>query len=118
MLNFQTVARTEPLASLLKDKGHVFQPGYYELNESNVRAFIKKAMSTEFHPCGTCAMSPRHKGVVVDERLRAYGTGRKTSGWLMRAFSLCMFGRTVSCQILLGFHRFCHVCAEKGKDKY
>lgn len=76
MLHLQTVARAEPLASFLKGKGHVYQPGYFELNESNVRAHIKRTMSTEFHVCGTCAMSPRDKGGVVDERLRVYGTER------------------------------------------
>lgn len=76
MLHLQTIARAEPLASFLKGKGHVYQPGYFELNESNVRAHIKKTMSTEFHPCGTCALSPRPGGGVVDERLRVYGTER------------------------------------------
>lgn len=76
MLHLQTVARADPLASLLKGKGHVYQPGYFELNESNVRGHVKKAMSSEYHPCGTCAMSPRDKGGVVDERLRVYGTER------------------------------------------
>lgn len=76
MLHVQKVARTEPLASFLKGKGHVFQPGYSELNESNVRAHVKKAMSTEYHPCGTCSMNKRDRGGVVDERLRVYGTKR------------------------------------------
>lgn len=74
LLHLQAVARTEPLASLLKGKGHVYQPGSYELDESNVRAYIKKALSSEYHPIGTCSMLPRHKGGVVNERLRAYGT--------------------------------------------
>lgn len=74
MLHLQSIARAEPLASLLKRKGHVFQPGYFELNESNVRTHIKNAQNSEYHPCGTCSMSPREKGGVVDERLRVYGT--------------------------------------------
>lgn len=74
MLHLQTIARAEPLASLLKQKGHVFQPGYFELNESNVRAHIKNTQNSEYHPCGTCSMSPRRKGGVVNERLRVYGT--------------------------------------------
>lgn len=74
MLHLQTIARTEPLASLLKGKGHVFQPGYSELTESNVKAFIRNALATEFHPCGTANMSPREKGGVIDERLKVYGT--------------------------------------------
>lgn len=74
MLHLQTVARAEPLASLLKNRGHVFQPGYFELNQSNVRAHIKNTQNSEYHPCGTCSMSPRGKGGVVNERLRVYGT--------------------------------------------
>ena len=74
MLHLQTIARAEPLASLLKNKGHVFQPGYFELDESNVRAHIKNTQNSEYHPCGTCSMSPRGKGGVVNERLRVYGT--------------------------------------------
>lgn len=74
MLHLQSIARAEPLASLLKDKGHAFQPGYFELTESNVREQIKKTIGTEYHPCCTNTMSPRHKGGVVNERLRVYGT--------------------------------------------
>lgn len=74
MLQLQSVARAEPLASLLKNKGHVFQPGYFELNNSNVRAFIQNTLNSQYHPCGTCSMSPRGQGGVVDERLRVYGT--------------------------------------------
>lgn len=74
MLHLQSIARAEPLASLLKDKGRAFQPGYVELTESNVRDHIKTTMGTEYHPCCTSTMSPRHRGGVVDERLRVYGT--------------------------------------------
>ncbi len=74
VLHMQTVARTEPIASLLKGQGTVYQPGFHELNEENVRAHVKNTMSTEYHPCGTCSMNPRHKGGVVDERLKVYGT--------------------------------------------
>lgn len=74
MLHLQSIARAEPLASLLKKKGQVFQPSYFELNESNVRAHIKNTQNSEYHPCGTCSMSPRGKGGVVNERLRVYGT--------------------------------------------
>lgn len=74
MLHLQTIARAEPLASLLKKKGHVFQPGYFELTKSNVRAHIKNTQNSEYHPCGTCSMSPRGTGGVVNERLRVYGT--------------------------------------------
>ena len=74
MLQLQTVARTEPLASLLKGKGTVYQPGFYELNEQNVRAHVKSTLNSEYHPCCTCSMLPRKRGGVVDERLKVHCT--------------------------------------------
>lgn len=75
LLHMQTVARTEPLASLLKGKWTVYQPGFFELSEENVRAHVKNTMGSE---CGTCSMNPRDKGGVVDERLKVYGTDNLT----------------------------------------
>ena len=73
-LHLQQVARTAPLSTHLKDNGQVFQPGYYKLNQENVEAFVKNSFSSEYHPIGTCAMGPRKKGGVVDEKLKVYGT--------------------------------------------
>ncbi|KAL2884211.1 hypothetical protein SGCOL_000150 [Colletotrichum sp. CLE4] len=72
-LHLQTVARTQPLSDLLQGGGNVFQPGYHELTAENVENWIKNSMQSEYHPCGTCAMLPRSKGGVVDERFRVYG---------------------------------------------
>ena len=74
MLHLQTVARTEPMASLFKRKGTVYMPGFHELNQTNVRAHVKNTMGSEYHPSSTCSMLPRHHGGVVDERLKVYGT--------------------------------------------
>lgn len=52
----------------------MFAPGFYELDESNVEAFVRDSFSSEYHPMGTCAMGPRQEGGVVDERLRVHGT--------------------------------------------
>jgi len=52
----------------------MFQPGFYELDEGNVEAFVRNSFGTEFHPMGTCAMGQSHEGGVVDERLRVHGT--------------------------------------------
>ena len=51
----------------------MYQPGYYELNESNVGEWIKENLQSEYHPAGTCAMMPKIKGGVVDEKFRLYG---------------------------------------------
>jgi len=73
LLHLQQVARTPPLSTHLLDGGHAFQEGFYELDESNVEAFVRKSFSSEYHPVGTCAMGPREEGGVVDERLRVHG---------------------------------------------
>lgn len=73
-LHLQTVGQTQPLASHLKNGGTVFQPGYQRLTEQNVADQVRATFSSEYHPIGTCAMQPAHKGGVVDERLRVYGT--------------------------------------------
>lgn len=71
--HLQKIAKTAPLSDFLKGNGTVFQPGYYELNESNVEDWVKKNLQSEYHPAGTCAMLPRDKGGVVDEQFRVYG---------------------------------------------
>lgn len=74
LLHLQQVARTAPLSNHLKDGGHVFQPGFYELNDGNVEAFVKNSFSSEYHPIGTCSMGPEKDKGVVDERLKVHGT--------------------------------------------
>jgi choline dehydrogenase len=72
-LHLQVVATTAPLSNKLKGNGTVYQPGYVALDEENVEAFVRENVQSEFHPIGTCAMLPRDKGGVVDEKLRVYG---------------------------------------------
>jgi choline dehydrogenase-like flavoprotein len=67
----EKVVQTEPLASLLKDKGTVYYPGL-EGKPAEYRA--KRYNSLEWDPCGTCSMLPREQGEVVDPKLRVYGT--------------------------------------------
>ncbi|KAK1979599.1 GMC oxidoreductase [Colletotrichum cereale] len=72
-LHLQTVARTKPLSDLLQGDGTVFQPGYHGLTAQNVEDWVRSRMQSEYHPCGTCAMSPKAKGGVVDEKFKVYG---------------------------------------------
>ncbi|KAL0937289.1 Glucose oxidase 1 [Colletotrichum truncatum] len=72
-LHVQTVAQTKPLSDLLQGDGTVFQPGYQKLTSDNVESWVRSSMQSEYHPIGTCAMLPRAKGGVVDEKLRVYG---------------------------------------------
>ena len=75
MLHIQQIARTAPLSTHLKDRGHAFQkPDFYELDEENVEAFVRNSFSSEYHPIGTCAMGPREEGGVVNERMVVHGT--------------------------------------------
>lgn len=72
-LHLQTIARTAPLRDLLQGGGSVYQPGYHALTADNVESWVRAAVQSEYHPCGTCAMLPKSAGGVVDERLRVYG---------------------------------------------
>ena len=72
-LHQQKVVQTPPLSDLLEGNGTVYQPGYYQLDENNVEAFIRENLLLEYHPCGTCAMLPQDSGGVVDEKFRVYG---------------------------------------------
>lgn len=67
----EKVGQTEPLASLLKDKGRVYYPG---LEDKPAEYRAKRYNSLEWHPCATCSMLPREHGGVVDPNLRVYGT--------------------------------------------
>lgn len=49
------------------------QPGSAVDADADIRKYVRGAMSTMFHPAGTCAMQPRALGGVVDARLRVHG---------------------------------------------
>ncbi|KAI9679252.1 MAG: hypothetical protein M1817_005271 [Caeruleum heppii] len=72
--SLQTIASTQPFASLLKGNGTEYEIGYEKLTPQNVRQHVKKTLNTLYHGIGTCAMEPRDKGGVVDARLKVYGT--------------------------------------------
>jgi choline dehydrogenase len=72
-LHLQIIAKTRPLSDLLKGNGTVYQPGYFKLDKDNVEDWIKTNLQSEYHPAGTCAMMPKSKGGVVDERFRVFG---------------------------------------------
>ena len=73
-LHIQQGGRTAPLSMHFNDRGNAFQPGYYELNEDIVEASGKNTFSCVYHPMGTCAMGPRDRCVVVDERVLVHRT--------------------------------------------
>ncbi|KAF9036278.1 alcohol oxidase-like protein [Panaeolus papilionaceus] len=46
---------------------------YTAEDDKCIDEYMRKAVQTTWHSCGTCAMKPREKGGVVDERLNVYG---------------------------------------------
>lgn len=72
--HLQTIAATQPFASLLKGNGTVYAPGYKFLTDDNVKQHVRATLGELQHPIGTCAMGPRGKGGVVDPKLIVHGT--------------------------------------------
>ena len=70
----ETIAGTEPLASLLKPNGKRNAPKAYVKSLDAAKEYAQLAAMSNWHSVGTCAMLPREKGGVVDERLVVYGT--------------------------------------------
>ena len=74
LLFIETIAATEPLVSLFKKDGRRVPPNARVKNLQEAKKFVKDTLVSTYHPAGTCAMMPRDKGGVVNERLIVYGT--------------------------------------------
>jgi choline dehydrogenase-like flavoprotein len=70
----EKIAETEPLRSLLKPGGKRNHPTAYMKDLKAALDYARTTTSTSFNPVSTCAMLPREKGGVVNERLIVYGT--------------------------------------------
>jgi choline dehydrogenase-like flavoprotein len=69
------IASSEPLASFLKPDGRKNYGVPSDMNNlDEVKAYVKKAALSCWHPTSTCAMLPREKGGVVNTQLLVYGT--------------------------------------------
>lgn len=68
-----TIAKTEPLASFVKEGGKRLPEGMDISTLDAAKEHVRRNLITNNHPCGTCAMLPQEKGGVVDENLRVYG---------------------------------------------
>lgn len=64
------VAATTPLSSIL---GGEIAPGTDVSTDAQIDEYVRSALSTEYHPAGSCAMLPLDLGGVVDESLRVHG---------------------------------------------
>ncbi|THH20334.1 hypothetical protein EW146_g1022 [Bondarzewia mesenterica] len=60
-----------PFKDLIVDE---VNPGPTVKTDDDIRAWLKKYMSTTFHTAGTASMLPKEKGGVVDPQLKVYGT--------------------------------------------
>jgi choline dehydrogenase-like flavoprotein len=70
----ETIASSEPFhGELLKLTG-AREPAFYLQDLEVAKEYVRRTVNSMWHPCGTCAMLPREKGGVVDERLVVYGT--------------------------------------------
>ena len=72
LMYLETLTRTQPLASMIKQNGRRIPQNIDLTNIEAAKEAIKTGFTT-YHPCGTCAMMPRDKGGVVDERLNVHG---------------------------------------------
>lgn len=88
LLFVRKIAKTEPLASMLKPNRRQIPPVKTEAPESPEtrkqvpldddleysRRVAHQRLFTAFHPSGTCAMRPREQGGIVDSHLRVNGS--------------------------------------------
>jgi choline dehydrogenase-like flavoprotein len=70
----ETLAWTEPMASLLKADGRRLQNSSRDITLETARELARDRILAHYHVSGTAAMMPREKGGVVDSRLKVYGT--------------------------------------------
>jgi choline dehydrogenase-like flavoprotein len=71
MLVLQALARNRAFTPMIKPNGARWPP---QLDLDSARHFLRETATTNYHPCGTCSMTPEKDGGVVDPRLRVYGT--------------------------------------------
>lgn len=65
------VAQTPPLSGTWMSE---YEPGLNVVKtDEDWIAYVKANVASIWHPLGTCAMLPKHKGGVVDSRLKVYG---------------------------------------------
>jgi choline dehydrogenase-like flavoprotein len=70
-----TIASSEPFCSAVLKEGGRRKGGEnaYSTDLESVKEWVRRTGHSMWHPSSTCAMLPRDKGGVVDERLRVYG---------------------------------------------
>ncbi|KUJ09211.1 alcohol oxidase [Mollisia scopiformis] len=72
----QKIISTPPLSQHFKPNGKRLPYGFADGKEptlEEVKDIVRDSLITHLHPMGTCAMLPKEKGGVIDERLRVHG---------------------------------------------
>ena len=70
----ERLARSSPLSTFIKPDGKRNHSTAYVEDLAAAKDYVRTTALSCYHPCGTCAMLPRDKGGVVDNRLIVYGT--------------------------------------------
>lgn len=71
LLVLQDLAQNRAFRPMIKPKGARYP---LKLDLESAKCFLRRTATTNYHPCGTCAMMPEKDGGVVDPKLRVYGT--------------------------------------------
>ncbi|KAL1588271.1 hypothetical protein WHR41_03114 [Cladosporium halotolerans] len=71
LLALQDLAQAPAFKPMIKEGGARYPP---VLDLEAAKSFLRETATTNYHPCGSCAMRPEGDGGVVDERLKVYGT--------------------------------------------
>jgi len=69
----ETIAATEPMASLLKKDGRRIHADKPVHDLETAKELVQELFISHYHVVGTAAMLPEKLGGVVDERLKVYG---------------------------------------------
>ena len=70
----ETIAWTEPMASLLKVDGRRLQSSSQDITLEKARELARNRIIAHYHVAGTAARMPRERGGVVDSHLKVYST--------------------------------------------
>ncbi|KAL8725839.1 MAG: hypothetical protein Q9181_006265 [Wetmoreana brouardii] len=70
----ERLARSPPLSDYIKPNGKRNHPTAYVEDLDAAKEYVRTTAFSSYHPAGTCAMLPRNKGGVVNNRLVVYGT--------------------------------------------
>ncbi|KAF2103459.1 choline dehydrogenase [Rhizodiscina lignyota] len=74
ILYFTTIAQTAPMSDVIKSNGARDPENAPFKTLEEAKEFTKAAASTQYHPCGTCAMASEELDGVVNDRAKVYGT--------------------------------------------